>query len=50
MLVANRVGRSIVKDTLGGCVVYSAQGKILARANMEGREEILRYDLEIRTA
>jgi predicted amidohydrolase len=47
MLVANRVGRSIVKDTLGGCVVYSAKGEILARANMEGREEILRYDLEL---
>jgi predicted amidohydrolase len=47
MLVANRVGRSIVKDTLGGCVVYSAQGDILARANMEGREEILHYDLEM---
>jgi len=47
MLVANRVGRSIVKDTLGGCVVYSAQGEILARANMEGREEILHHDLEM---
>jgi predicted amidohydrolase len=49
MLVANRVGRSIVKDTLGGCVVYSAQGEILARANMEGREEILHYDLDFAT-
>jgi predicted amidohydrolase len=47
MLVANRVGRSIVKDTLGGCVVYSGQGEILARANMEGREEILHYNLEM---
>jgi len=49
MLVANRVGRSVVKDTLGGCVVYSAQGEILASANMEGREEILHYDLELAT-
>jgi len=47
MLVANRVGRSIVKNTLGGCVVYSTRGEILARANMEGREEILHYDLEM---
>ena len=47
MLVANRVGRSIIKDTLGGSVVYSAQGEILARANMEGREEILHHELEI---
>jgi len=47
MLVANRVGRSVVKDTLGGSLVYSAQGEILARANMEGREEILHHDLEL---
>jgi predicted amidohydrolase len=47
MLVANRVGRSVIKDTLGGSVVYSAQGEILARANMEGREEILHHDLEM---
>lgn len=49
MLVPNRVGRSILKDTLGGSVVYSPEGKILARANMDGREEILRYDLELAT-
>jgi predicted amidohydrolase len=47
MLVANRVGRSILKVTLGGCVVYSAQGEILARANMEGREEILHHELKM---
>ena len=49
MLVPNRVGRSIVKDTLGGSVIYSPEGKILARANLDGREEILRYELELGT-
>jgi predicted amidohydrolase len=50
VLVANRVGRSVAKDTLGGSVVYSALGEILARANMEGREEILHYNLELPAA
>jgi len=45
MLVANRVGRSVVYDTKGGCVVFSAQGEVLAKANREGREEILINDL-----
>jgi predicted amidohydrolase len=49
LLVANRVGRSVVKATLGGCVVYSAQGEILAKANTNGREEILHHNLEIAT-
>jgi predicted amidohydrolase len=47
MLVANRVGRSVVYDTKGGCVVFSAQGEVLAKANREGREEILHYELEL---
>jgi predicted amidohydrolase len=47
MLVANRVGRSVVKDTFEGSVIYSAKGEILAKANADGREEILRYDLEM---
>ena len=47
MLVANRVGRSVVYDTKGGCVVFSAQGEVLAKANREGREEILEYELEL---
>jgi predicted amidohydrolase len=46
MLVANRVGRSVVYDTKGGCVVFSAQGEVLAKANREGHEEILHYELE----
>jgi len=29
------------RDTPGGSVVCSAQGKIVARANREGREEML---------
>lgn len=49
MLVANRVGRSVVYDTKGGCVVLSAQGDVLAKANREGREEILRFELELAT-
>ena len=47
MLVANRVGRSVTYPTKGGCVVFSAQGKVLAKANREGREEILHYELEL---
>ncbi|HUZ45021.1 MAG TPA: carbon-nitrogen hydrolase family protein [Terriglobia bacterium] len=50
VLVTNRVGRSVTKETLGGSVIYSAQGEIVARANMEGREEILHYNLELPTA
>jgi predicted amidohydrolase len=50
MLVTNRVGMSWVKSATGGCVVFSADGEVLAKANREGKEEILRYDLEIRKA
>ena len=46
-LVPNRVGRSIAKDTMGGSVIYSPEGAILARANSDGREEILRHDLAL---
>lgn len=49
MLVTNRTGRSWVHDCKGGCAVYSATGDILAKANREGREEILVYDLQIST-
>ncbi len=45
MLVANRVGRSWVHDCKGGCVVYGADGGVLAKSNREGREETLLYDL-----
>lgn len=47
MLVTNRVGASWHIQTQGGCVVHSAQGDVLARANREGREEILRHDLTL---
>lgn len=47
MLVTNRTGNSWTHPCKGGCVVYSATGEVLAKANREGREEILRYDLEI---
>lgn len=49
-LVVNRVGRSVVKDTLGGSVVYSAAGEVVAKANTQGREEILHYNLELATS
>jgi len=42
------VGLSWNKKTTGGSAVYSAKGELLARANREGREEILRYDLRLR--
>jgi predicted amidohydrolase len=47
MLVTNRVGKSWMNDTKGGCVIYSATGEVLAKANREGREEILLYDLPV---
>jgi hypothetical protein len=36
-----RLRRAAVYDTKGGCVVFSVQGEVLAKANGEGREEIL---------
>jgi predicted amidohydrolase len=47
MLVTNRVGESWVHATKGGCVAYSAQGEVLAKANREGKEEILHVALEV---
>ena len=47
MLVTNRVGYSWVHRCLGGCAVYSREGEVLAKANREGREEILLYGLKI---
>jgi predicted amidohydrolase len=49
MLVTNRVGYSWVYKCVGGCVVYSSNGEVLAKANREGKEEILLYNLEIRS-
>jgi predicted amidohydrolase len=47
MLVTNRVGKSWTQDCTGGCVVYGPDGAVLARANRDGREEILYYDLSV---
>ena len=49
LLSTNRVGSSWQKPTAGGCMVHSASGELLASANSEGREEILRYDLRLST-
>ena len=46
MLVTNRTGQSWIHDCMGGCVIYSASGEVLAKANRQGKEEILIYDLE----
>lgn len=47
MLVTNRTGMSWMHPCKGGCVVYSASGEVLAKANRDGREEILLHHLEI---
>ena len=47
MLVTNRVGKSWVHDCMGGCVLFGADGRVLAAANREGREEILHYVLTV---
>ena len=47
MLVTNRTGLSWIHDCKGGCVIYSASGEVLAKANRAGQEEVLIHDLEI---
>ena len=47
MLVTNRIGKSWVHDCQGGCVVYGADGQPLVKANRDGCEEILLYDLAL---
>jgi N-carbamoylputrescine amidase len=47
MLVTNRVGRSWVHHCVGGCIAYNADGTVLKKANREGREEILQFELTI---
>jgi predicted amidohydrolase len=47
ILLTNRVGLSWTHESPGGCAFVSATGEILAKANMEGKEEILLYELEI---
>ncbi len=46
LLITNRVGRSWGEFCEGGCSVYSKEGKLLSKANTEGKEEILLYNLE----
>jgi predicted amidohydrolase len=50
MLVTNRTGQSWIHPCKGGCVAFDAQGNVLAKANREGREEILVVDLAIPAA
>lgn len=47
MLVTNRTGMSWNYDCAGGCVVFAADGAVLAKANRAGNEEILIHDLEL---
>lgn len=47
LLVTNRTGDSWGEDCRGGCVVYSATGEVLAKANRDGREEMLLCDLPL---
>jgi hypothetical protein len=48
LLITNRVGISwIAPPTEGGCIIYSAKGEVLTRANKEAEEEILTHKLEI---
>ncbi|MEN6602727.1 MAG: carbon-nitrogen hydrolase family protein [Bryobacteraceae bacterium] len=47
MLVTNRTGASWNHQCKGGCVLFAADGTVLAKANREGREEILHCKLEI---
>lgn len=46
LLITNRVGKSWGENCDGGCSVYSKEGQLLAKANTEGKEEILLFDLE----
>jgi predicted amidohydrolase len=50
MLVTNRIGSSWVHHAVGGCVVYSRHGEVLAKANREGKVEILLHNVELLTA
>jgi predicted amidohydrolase len=50
MLVTNPGGKGWIDHCKGGCVAFDAQGNVLAKANREGREEILVVDLAIPAA
>jgi len=45
--VTNRTGDSWKHKCHGGCVLYAADGTVIAKANREGREEILHCKLEL---
>jgi predicted amidohydrolase len=47
MLVTNRIGKSWNYACQGGCVAFDAQGNVLAKANRQGREDVLVVDLSI---
>lgn len=47
LLVPNRTGHSWMHACDGGSLIVAADGKLLQRANRDGREEILVYDLAI---
>ena len=47
MLVTNRTGNSWTHPCKGGCVVFGRDGSVLAKANREGKEEILLYTLDL---
>ena len=47
LLVTNRVGYSWMYKCEGGCVGYSKHGEVQAKANREGKEEILLHNLEV---
>jgi hypothetical protein len=49
LLVSNRVGVSWFEKCEGGCAIYGSNGEALAKANREGREEVILHNLEIRT-
>ena len=50
MLVTNRVGKSWDYDCKGGCVIFGANGDVLAKANRSGEEEVLYYTLSFPAA
>ena len=50
MLVTNRVGKSWIHACRGGCVAFDARGNVLAKANREGREEVLVVDVAVPAA
>lgn len=47
LLVTNRVGKSWDYECEGGCVVFDANGKVTAKANRAGREEVIYHNLMI---